>query len=435
MSIKSEETSTRTVQRRVVAAACIGQFIEFYDFAIYGFSVVLIADFFFPSTDPAVGVLQAFAVYGVAFVVRPLGGLFFGALGDRIGRKSVLAISLLSIGGATTLIGLLPTYQNVGLWAPILLVLLRLIQGFSAGGEAVSAPSFVLEHAPANRRGSWISIAIAMSAIPSVVGALIIAGLTDVMSEAAFHSWGWRIAFLIAAPLSLIGLYIRSRTEESPAFKELQKSADPNSVSPMKTAFASTKMRMLQVFLIMALSGLGFYFLTGYFVTYLQTVANLNSVESLLSNSIALLSFAVMLAVGGRISDRFGRRPVMLIGATGMVVLSIPAFVLVSTGDFTLAVIGQLLLAAPLCLYGGGSYTYFVELFPTASRLTGAAISYNLSFGLFGGTAPFIGTALVNATGSPVSPSFYLLAIAAVAGVTAFLAPETRGRDLLKGEL
>lgn len=428
----SSTTSNHALQRRVLAAAAIGQFVEFYDFAIYGFSVVIIAAYFFPTGDPVVGVLSAFAVYGVAFVVRPLGGLFFGSLGDRIGRKAVLSISLLAIGAATTLIGFLPTFQQVGVLAPILLVLLRLVQGFSAGGEAVGAPSFVLEHAPRQRRASWISITIAMSAIPSVVAALVIAGLSGAMSDAAFQEWGWRIPFFLAAPMSLIGLYIRRRTEESPAFQELDKST-ADRPTPVKDAFRFNKFHMVQVFLVMSLSALGFYFLVGYFVTYLQTVARLPRAESLISNSVALLAFAVMLCVAGRISDRIGRRKVMIAGAIGVILVAWPAFLLVSTGALLPAILGQLLLAAPLCLFGGGSYTFFVELFPTATRLTGAAISYNLSFGLFGGTAPLIGTALVSATGSAITPAFYLVLIALIAGATALFIPETNGRDLTRG--
>jgi MHS family proline/betaine transporter-like MFS transporter len=425
-----DPTVEKSVQRRVLAAASIGQFVEFYDFAIYGFSVVIIAASFFPSGNPVVGVLSAFAVYGVAFVVRPLGGVFFGSLGDRIGRKAVLSISLITIGLATAAIGLLPTYDQVGLLAPILLVLLRLIQGFSAGGEAVGAPSFVLEHAPRNRRASWVSITIAMSAVPSVVAALFIFGLSESMSDPAFQSWGWRIPFFLAAPMSIIGLYIRRRTEESPAFRALEHTADGVVDAPVRAVFRTNKLRMVQVFFVMSLSALGFYFLVGYFVTYLQTVAELPRSESLLSNSIALLSFAIMLPIGGRLSDRFGRRTVMLAGALGMVLLVWPAFLLVTTGELLPAAAGQVLLAIPLCLYGGGSYTFFVELFPTATRLTGAAISYNLSFGIFGGAAPLIGTFLVQQSGTAMAPAFYLLLIAIVAGIVVLFSPETRGREL-----
>ncbi|WP_203579142.1 MFS transporter [Microbacterium hibisci] len=433
MSVRPDVISTTTsrpAQRKILLAASIGQFVEFYDFAVYGFSIVIIAAFYFPSGDPVIGVLSAFAVYGVAFVVRPLGGLFFGSLGDRIGRKTILTISLLTIGVATTLIGFLPTYEQVGVLAPILLVALRLVQGFSAGGEAVGAPSFVLEHAPRERRASWINVTIATTALSSVAAALVVAAVSGAMSDAAFQEWGWRIPFFLAAPMSIIGLYIRSKTEETPAFKELEAMA-ADRPAPVKAAFASQKRRMLQVFLIMSLPALGYYVLVGYFVTYMQSVIHIDRGQALISNSVALLGYAVMMYLGGRLSDRVGRKKMMIAGAIGMVLLAWPAFLLVGSGEFGLAIVGQLLLSVPICVFGGGSFTFYVELFPTATRLTGAAVSYNLSYGLFGGTGPLIATALVAASGSAISPAFYLIAIGVVAGITALFVPETRGRDLM----
>ena len=422
---------TRSNPLRVLIAASIGQFVEFYDFAIYGLSVVIIAASFFPGGDPTLGILSAFAVYGIAFIARPLGGVFFGAMGDRLGRKAVLYVTLLTIGISTALIGLLPTYHQIGILAPILLVLLRLVQGFSAGGEAIGAPSFVLEHAPKNKRASWITIAIAMSAVPTVLSGVFIYGLSSSMSDASFESWGWRIPFLIAAPLSVIGIYIRRRTEESPAFKELTEQNINSSVTkPLVSTFKTQKVRMVQVLFIMALSALGFYFLVGYFVTYLQTVAQLSREESLLANAVGVFAFAVMLPVGGRISDKIGRRRVLLFGSAGVVLVTLPAFLLVTSGDMVSAMIGQVLLAIPLCLYGGGSYTFFVEIFPTATRLTAAAISYNISFAFFGGAAPYIGAWLVNATSNSVMPGIYLALIAVVSFVTALLSPETSKREL-----
>lgn len=424
-------STDRTMQRRVVSAASIGQFIEFYDFAIYGLAAVAIADAFFPSSSGVIGLLSALAVYGVAFVVRPLGGLFFGSLGDRIGRKAVLTISLTMIGGATTLMGLLPGYDQIGILAPLLLVALRLLQGFSAGGEAIGAPSFVLEHAPRDKRASWITIAIAMSATPSVVAGILYVILDLSMTDASYNSWGWRIPFLIAAPMTLIGLYIRRRTVESPIFEALKNNAE-RAESPLRSTLRRDKIRMVQVFCVMSLSALGFYFLVGYFVTYLQTTADLSRGQSLIATCTALLAFAILLPIGGRISDRLGRRTMLRIGSIGMLIVAWPAFLMVSTGHLLTAIAGQILMAIPLCFYGGGSYTFFVELFPPATRLSGAAISYNVAFAVFGGAAPFAGAALVSATGWAISPAF-LIFIAGVLAVGASLrVPETAGRDLLE---
>lgn len=423
--------TARSVQRRVIAAASIGQFIEFYDFAIYGLAAVAIAKTFFPSSSGVVGLLSALAVYGIAFVIRPLGGLFFGSLGDRIGRKAVLTVSLTLIGSSTTLMGLIPGYHRVGILAPLLLVALRLLQGFSAGGEAIGAPSFALEHAPRNKRASWITIAIAMSATPSVVAGLLYFILNLSMPDASYQSWGWRLPFLVAAPMTLIGLYIRRRTVESPVFEALKETSE-RAESPLRTTLARDKIRMLQVFCIMSLSALGFYFLSGYFITYLQTTAKLSRGHSLIATCTALLAFAILLPIAGRISDRLGRRMMLRIGSVGMLIVAWPAFLLVSTGHLTTAILGQILMAIPLCFYGGGSYTFFVELFPPATRLSGAAISYNVAFALFGGAAPFAGTALVTATGSAISPALLILAAGLLAVGASLRVPETAGRDLME---
>lgn len=404
--------------------------MEWYDFAIYGFTVVILGAQFFPSHDPVAGILSAFVVYAAAFAVRPLGGLFFGALGDKIGRRSVLSITILSMGIATSLIGVLPTHAQVGILAPILLIVCRLGQGFSAGGEAIGGPAFVLEHAPTANRGFWVNLTVAMSALSSFVAGMFILGLTTSIAPVDYSAWGWRIPFLVALPLSAIFLYIRFRTEETPAFKELEaKSATEK--RPIRTTFKTNRLRMVQVFFIMGLSALGFYFLVGYFNTYLQTVGHFSYADALLSNSIALLSFAIFLPIAGRISDRRGRKPMLIAGVVAVVVVSFPAFLLASSGILGLAILGQVLLAAAVCTYGGGSYTFFVELFPTATRLTGAAIGYNISFAFFGGTAPFIGTYLVNATGNPVTPALYLVAVGIVVLIAVLRVPETRGRPLI----
>lgn len=428
MTVPTATRCRTSVQRRVLLGASTGQFVEFYDFAIYGFSTVAIAQAFFPSQTGVFGILSAFAVYGVAFLSRPLGGVFFGALADRIGRRAVLYATLLTMGTATAVIGLLPTHASVGVVAPALLVVCRLAQGFSAGGEAVSAPSFVLEHAPFERRGTWIGITIAASAATSMVALLFILAFSSGMSDTTYLAWGWRIPFLVALPLSAVGIYIRRRTDESPAFQELRKEGAVTS-NPIRSSLRGNSRSLAQIFVVMALSGLGFYMLVGYFVTYLDTVVGLDRLESLGANAVALLSFTVLLPIGGRLSDKFGRKPMLIVGAVAVAVVSVPAFLLVTSGSFGAAVIGQLLLAAALCTYGGGSYTFFVELLPTETRVTGAAISYNVAFALFGGTAPFVGTWLVKASATPLAPGFYLCAVAVLALVVAAFVPETRRNE------
>jgi MFS transporter, MHS family, proline/betaine transporter len=421
---------TNGLQKRVLAGGSVGQFIEFYDFTLYGINAVILAQLFFPSANPVSGLLATFATFGVAFFVRPLGGLFFGMMGDKIGRRKVLALTLMTIGGATALIGVLPTYAQIGALAPALLVLCRLMQGFSAGGESVGAPTFVFEHAPINRRGFWLNITLAATALPSVFAGTLVLILSQSMSNEAFSSWGWRVPFLLALPLALFGLWIRSKTEESAAFKEVVAKNEGKEFSPIRETFRENKLRMLQVIFVMGLTAMGFYFLSGYFVSYVQTTGNLSRAESLGVNAAAMLLYAVLLPIGGIIGDRVGRKPMLIVGSAALAVLVIPCFMLVTSGSLPLALLGQMMFVVPLCIYGGGCYTFFVEIFTTKTRFTSAALSYNVAYAAFGGTAPLIGTALVGVTGVRFSPAFYMAGAAVIVFLLLTLTkvPETRGR-------
>ena len=414
---------------RVLMAGSVGQFIEFYDFSLYGLSALTLSALFFPSDNPALGLLSTFAAFGVAFFIRPLGGLFFGAIGDRFGRRPVLYITLLTIGVATAGIGLLPTYSQIGILAPILLVLCRLLQGFSAGGESVGAPAFVFEHAPKHRRGLWLNITLAATALPSVVGGALILTLSQSMPAESFESWGWRVPFLLALPLAVFGLWIRSRTDESDAFKQVQQEQQQSAEqhTPIRDAFRENWLKMLQVIMVMGLTAMGFYFLSGYFVAYVQTAGELSREASLLANAAAMMLYAILLPFGGMIGDRVGRKPMLIAGAAIIAVVAVPAFMLVTSGSFPLAMLGQFLFVGAICTYGGGCYTFFVEIFTTRTRFTSAAVSYNVGYAVFGGTAPFIGTWLVSATGFPASPGVYMAIAAAVVFLVLVLTriPET----------
>lgn len=421
-----------SMQRKVLLGGSVGQFIEFYDMALYGISAVVLSRLFFPSGNEASALLALFATFGVAFFIRPLGGLFFGALGDRIGRRAVLVVTLLLIGVATTVIGLLPGYETIGLWATVLLVAMRLLQGFSAGGESVGAPSFVFEHAPVERRGLFVNITLAATALPSVVASTIFLVLSASLSNEDFMAWGWRIPFLLALPLALVGLVIRSKTEESPVFQEMiaEKGELAEKSTPIRDAFRGSWYQMIQVVFIMGLTAMGFYFLSGYFISYVETVGGLSRNQALLLNGLAMLAYTLLLPLFGAVSDKVGRRPMMIAGTITLAVLAVPAFLLVTSGDLWLALLGQLIFVLAMTIYGGGCYTFFVEVFDPKTRFTSAAFSYNLGYALLGGTAPFVGAALVDATDVPFSPAYYVIAIALLVLLFIFLGrvPETRGR-------
>ncbi|WP_229119929.1 MFS transporter [Enemella evansiae] len=421
-----------SMQRRVLAGASVGQFIEFYDFALYAISAITLSRLFFPPGNETTALLSLFAAYGVSFFIRPVGGLVFGALGDRIGRRNVLFATLLLIGVATAGIGSLPSYHTIGITATVLLVFLRLVQGFSAGGESVGSPAFVFEHAPVDRRGWWINIALAATALPSVVASGLVLLLQTTMEPAAFGSYGWRIPFWIALPLAVFGIWIRLRTDESPAFKQMEAAqrAELARATPVRDAFRENWLTMVQVVFVMGMTAMGFYFLSGYFISYVATTGRLSSSQSLGLNALAMLAYTILLPIMGRIGDRVGRRTMMLAGLAAIMVLALPVFLLVTSGNVALALLGQLLFVLAITIYGGGCYTFFIEVFDTRTRFTSAAFSYNLGYALFGGTAPLIGTALVSASTIPYSPAFYVMGFAVLVLVLMFALriPETRGR-------
>lgn len=421
--------SQKTMQKKALIAGSIGQFIDFYDFTIYGLTAVILAQHFFPASDPFTGLLATFAAYGLAFIARPLGGLFFGSLGDRLGRKTVLFITLLSIGVATTMMGLLPTYSSIGIWAPVCLVLLRLVQGFCTGGESVGASSFVFEHAPIERRGFFINISIAATALPVVFASLFILVLSYLIPEDSYQSWGWRIPFLVSLPLSIFGLWIRLHTEESEVYL---KSAEEKTkeFSPIRESLKQDGVKMFQVFCVIGLTALGFYSLVGYFPAFMQTEGGLSRETSLFITAFALMMYSILLPIAGMISDKVGRKPLLITGAITIAIFTVPAFMLVTSGNLALVILGQMMYVFGLVVYGGGCYTFFVEIFTTKTRFTSAAISFNCSYAIFGGSAPFVSVALVGYTGLSYAPGIYT-AMGAIISllILCFTAiPETKGR-------
>ncbi|RNE49747.1 MFS transporter [Corynebacterium alimapuense] len=419
------------MQRRALLGAGVGQFIEFYDFALYGILSVTLAYHFFPASSTTAGLLMLFATYGISFFIRPVGGLFFGSLGDRYGRRVVLTASILLIGLATGTIGLLPTVEHWGVAATVALVFCRLLQGFSAGGESVGSPTFAFEHAPKDRRGFFITVTIAATALPAVFASLFVMLLQGGLSEEAFLSWGWRIPFLVAVPLSLLGLWIRARTEESPAYLKMVSETEEkvSQSSPLKEAFALNGRKIFQVIMIMGFTAMGFYFLSGYFIPYVQTAGNLSGVQALAINAVAMTLYTVALPMWGILGDRIGRRKMLIGGALAVAITIIPAFMLVTSGNVWLALLGQVIFVLTITSYGGGCYAFFIEVFDTRTRMTSAAFSYNVGYAIFGGTAPFIGTLLVDRSGVGYAPAFYILALAVAVLLTIWLTkvPETKG--------
>lgn len=424
---KARRLSSR--QRRVLLGSAVGQFVEWFDFLVYASSAAILAVLFFPTDNPSAAVLGTFAIYGVGFIARPVGGLFFGRYGDRIGRRNVLAITILLMGAATFACGLLPTYAEVGLLAPALLLALRLVQGFSAGGEASGMGALVIETSPAHTRGAWIGVAFAASFLPSAVAGFLIIGLNTTFGADGYSGWAWRVPFILGGILAVIGLFIRLRVEESHAFTELAERGETAS-QPVREATVTHVRSVVFVCLVISVLAVGAYTVHSYMATFLTENVGLGTVPAMLSTSLSVLLIVILLPVCGALADRKGRKPVMVAGALYLALTAIPAYLLATTGSFAGAISGQLLMSFGIALFGGGGYVVLYELFPTHVRSTGIGFSYNLGYAIFGGTMAFLSQLLVEWTGSALAPAGYL-ALIALAGVFVVRAlPETRGRDL-----
>ena len=410
--------------RKVIVAAAIGNFVEWFDFAVYGFLATTIAQQFFPSGDASAALLKTFAVFAVAFAFRPLGGVFFGMLGDRIGRKRTLAFTILLMAGATTIIGLLPTYAAIGVMAPVLLTLIRCAQGFSAGGEYAGACAYLMEHAPRTQRG-WYGSFVPVSTFSAFAAAAIIAyALEASLSTEAMGSWGWRLPFLIAAPLGLVGLYLRWKLDETPAFQAV-KQEHAVAHSPLKETLRNHGAAICCLGAFVSLTALSFYMFTTYFATYLQVAGGLSRATALLVSLIALLFAAAICPVAGAFSDKVGRRKTVLSTCVLLIVVVYPSFLMASSGSFVASIVGVMLLAIGAVLCGVVTAALLSETFPTRTRYTASAITYNMAYTIFGGTAPLMATWLIGATGSNLAPAFYLIVIALLALAGGLALPET----------
>ncbi|KSU64174.1 MFS transporter [Arthrobacter sp. NIO-1057] len=419
----------RQTRRKVIAASFIGNFVEWFDYAAYGYLAVTIAAVFFPSDDPQAGLLMAFGVFAISFMVRPIGGFIWGHLGDKIGRREALSYSILLMTGATFCIALLPGYAVIGIGAPLLLLVLRLVQGFSAAGEYAGASAFLVEYAPANRRGLYAAVVPASTATGLLAGSLMAAGLTSLLSAESLESWGWRLPFLLAAPLGLIGRYIRTKLEDSPAFVEASATSAPEG-SPVGSLIKNHWRQLLQASGAVLLNAVGFYVILSYMPTYLSEELGLDATGSYLATTIALLTYIGFIFLTGLLSDRFGRKRVLISASILFVLFTVPAFMLLETGGFLLIILVQIALGAMLALNDGTLPSFLAEMFPTRVRYSGFAVSFNLSNALFGGTAPFIATLLIATSGSVIAPGWYLMAAAVISLVAVASSVETSRKPL-----
>ncbi|TQC44328.1 MFS transporter [Rhodococcus sp. WS4] len=432
-TFKGTPSADQKTLRKVTVAGSVGVFVEFFDYGIYGFLASTIAHVFFPAADPTAGLLLTFVAFGLPFFVRPLGGVIWGYLGDKIGRQRVLVYILTLITVATTAIGLLPSYATIGILAPILLFACRLAQGFSAGGESAGAMSFVAEYAPEGRRGRLTSWAQLASYGSLLAATLVGTALAETLTTEQLQSWGWRIPFLLALPFGGIGLYIRTKLEDSPEFKKM-KSASGTAKNPLREALASPEHRraILLAITIPVLNGSGYYVLFTYMPTYLNKTLNFSISAGFAVTGCALLVVMTAIPLAGRLSDRLGRKKVMIGSAVSVIVLGLPCYWLMTLGSIPVAILGAGLLALPFAGHTGVVHVLLVELFPTRLRYTAYSFGYNISTAVFGGAAPLLLTYLIAETGNNAVPAIYMVLTALITAIAVGTAKETAHTPLVE---
>lgn len=418
------------LRTRAVLSCVVGNFFELFDFAIYGFFAAAIGHSFFPSDDPVISVLKSFATYGVGFIMRPVGAVVIGAYGDRHGRKAALIATIVLMALATGLTGLIPSYASIGLWAPVLLVLCRLLQGFSTGGEWGGATSFLVEYAPQGRRGffgSWQQFSVGVGLL---AGSAAASGLTYALSPDALNAWGWRVPFIAGVLIAPVGYYLRSKVNETPAFTRTVQTATV-AASPLRAAFTTHRRAVLSGFGLTIVWTVSSYLFLTYMPTFAVQQLHMAPTTALLSNSLAILAYTVLTPMMGALSDRIGRKGMMLAAAAIYLVAGYPLFVLITVqGSFGALLLAQVIAAATLALFSGPAPALLCELYPTNIRYTSLSVGYNLAVMLFGGFAPFIATLLIQQTGSQIAPTFYLM-LAALVSIVAISSVTDKYRETL----
>jgi MHS family proline/betaine transporter-like MFS transporter len=417
------------VARRAFVASCAGTAVEYYDWVVYGSLAVVLAPLFFPRSSEAAALLSTLVLVGAGFVARPLGGAVFGRLGDRRGRRVVLLVTVVGMGAATVLTGLLPTHADAGTWAPALLATLRLAQGLFTGGEVGGAVALVAESAPSRRRGLFGSAPAVGTAIGTVGAAVTVGLVSTATTPEQMAAWGWRVPFLVAAPLLVVSLGYRLRVEDSPLFRELMAGSGPAKapITDVLLRHTGSTARVL---------GLGFGLVVvgnlvqGYLVVHLTANLGYTLGRAIWVTALVAAVPIVVMPVAGAMSDRFGRRRTLCAGFLGSAVLAVPCFLLMQQHNLALALLAGVLLDLPYGIIIGTVFTQFAELFPTSVRYTGVSVGFNIASVV--GAAPLapVATLLVLRTHIPFSPALYMIFGAAVGLATLATMHDTSGEDL-----
>ncbi|WP_158966528.1 MFS transporter [Chachezhania sediminis] len=413
---------------RANIAGAIGNTLEWYDFAIYGYLAPIIAAQFFPSDDKTVSLIATFGVFAAGFMMRPIGGIFFGHIADRHGRKLALTLSVGMMAIPTTLIAFLPGYAAIGVAAPLLLTLLRLCQGLSVGGEYTSSATFLVEHAPIGRRGLAGSWAVTGAIVGLLLGSAVADLMSNMLAPDAMKSWGWRVPFLMGILLGFAGVFLRRNVEETfsaPELEDLSGNVDTMGQVPLIDAFRNHGRDIARVVGICVFSAISFYGGFVYLVTYLEEYTKVSQAVALDFNTASLLLLVILLPVAAHISDKVGRKPMLLTGTILMGLGSYPIFWLLHHPSSTMIMAGEVITVTLIAIFAGCLPATMCELFPGRVRVTAVSVSYNIPYAVFGGTAPMVATWLIGASHDDLAPAFYVSAAAAITLVALLTLRET----------
>ena len=416
--------ATPTPNRQLIVPGIVGNILEWFDFSLYGYFAPIIATLFFPTDSAFLSLMATFGVFAIGFLMRPLGAIIFGHYGDKVGRQKTLSAAVLLMAIPTTLIGLLPTHAQIGASAGVLLTLCRLLQGLAIGGEFSGSIVYILEYAPANRRGLYGSLTMFSAFAGLLLGSGVGALTSSLMSASALSAWGWRIPFLMGILLGLVGFYLRTRMPETPSFLRAQATQQIVN-NPFKEACRFALKPMIIAAGLVFLPAMSFYLLFVYLSSYMTNILHIPMRIALTINTLSMIGILLIIPWIGLLSDKIGRKPVLMLGAAGFVLFSYPLFLLLQQATFVALLLAQASFAVLLCLVYATIPATLVELFTTNIRYSAMSFPYNFSNALFGGTAPLVATYLIATTTNPLAPAFYLMIAAVVMGAFVLMLSES----------
>lgn len=414
--------------KRVVISCMIGNALEWYDFALYGYFATTLGQLFFPKFDPFAALMATFGVFAAGVIMRPVGGIIFGHIGDKIGRKNALLWSIFLMAIPTTLLGLLPTYEQIGWLAPLLLTLIRLAQGLSMGGEFTGSMILVVEHAEKGKRGlygSWVIFSVLLGIL---IGSAIATGICEILTQDQLMAWGWRIPFLLSVVGGYVGFVMRRTVQEPEQFTQAKKERKEHS-APLSDLFHNHWKKIIYIICIEFTLSIGFYLIVTFISNFLTAILHYSMVTSLMMTTLSMVAMGAAILISGKLSDRIGRKPLLLGSTLAFVLFAYPLFQALE-GSLITALMAQTTLAVILGIYFAPLPAALVEMFPVSVRYSGLSLSHGLSMAIFGSSAPLIATALIEWTGNNAAPAIYLSGACVVSAICLLFLKDRYQADL-----